>query len=604
MADYLDTVREVREANDIVSVIGQYVKLEKKGANYFGLCPFHGEKTASFSVSPRKQICYCFGCQKGGDVIKFISEYEQVSFKEAVKILADRAHITLPEERVTPEAMKRKELRERLLGIQKEAAYFYHDRLMMPDGAPGLEYLSKKRQLGKGTITHFGLGYSGKGTGELYRVLKDKGYTDAELKESGLFTITEQGTKEKFWNRVMFPIMDLNNRVIGFGGRVMGEALPKYLNSPETLLFNKSTVLYGLNFARHTKEKYLLLCEGYMDVISLHQAGFTNAVASLGTAFTPSHASLLKRFTDTVILTQDSDEAGINAKIKAFPVLHDAGLNVKILDMSPFKDPDEFIKANGPAAYEERIQQSKNAFLYIINVIRKNYDFSDPQQVTAYYNDVAHRLAYFKDPVERKNYLEAACREQVLDEGLLTGLTERFTLNGEGTGILRDSQQKLPDRRIKTTSFTKKTANSEDILLYYMVSDDAVKKAVFRVLSPEDFTGAAENGLAKKLSTTEGALDANSYLDSIEGEEELYRDTNAILVGNESFTKLEEDSAETENLEKLLTDAVRNVKQSSIERKMQQETAAAEYQKLLREKMQVKKITIHIQNADEHESEN
>ncbi len=593
MAYSEEIVNQVRDANDIVSVVGQYVKLTKKGANYFGLCPFHGEKTASFSVSPRKQIFYCFGCQKGGDVFHFIREYEQVSYPEAIRILADRAHITLPEEHVSYEDRKKKELRERLLEINKEAAYYYHDRLMLPEGQSGLSYLRDKRRLSKGTITHFGLGYSGKSNGDLYRLLKNKGYTDQELRDCGLFTISERGTTEKFWNRVMFPIMDINNRVIAFGGRVMGDGEPKYLNSPETPIFNKSSVLYGLNFARKSREKFMLLCEGYMDVISLHQAGFTNAVASLGTAFTDLHAKLLRRYTDTVILTQDSDAAGINAKIKAFPVLHDAGLKVKILDMGAYKDPDEFIKANGPDAYRELIGKAQNAFLYIINVIRKNYDMSDPAAVTEYYNDVAKRLAFFTDPVERESYLTAACREQMIDYELLKTQTEKYT--GAFVRSLDYSPAPKTYVRREAPSTDRKIQSSCDILLYYMISDEKIRGTVFSFLSPGEFPEEESRFLAERLSGENGTVDAISLLKETEGNEELYRRLNAILIGKGIPGSQEEETGYTEETEKLLTDALRNLKSHAIT------TACADasldmkkYQELIREKSRIREIEVHL----------
>ena len=291
-----DIIEEVRSRNDIVDVISQYVSLKKKGANYFGLCPFHNEKSPSFSVSPSKQMYYCFGCGAGGNVITFVMEYENYSFVEAVKYLADRAGITLPEMEDSREAKARRDLKNTLLEINRLAANYFYYQLKQPQGRPGYEYL-KNRKLTDETITHFGLGFANKVPDDLYRYMRSKGYSDSILKETGLFFIEERGSRDKFWNRVMFPILDVNNRVIGFGGRVMGDGEPKYLNSPETKLFDKSRNLFGLNFARKSREKYLLICEGYMDVIAMHQAGFTNAVASLGTAFTAQHAILLKRST-------------------------------------------------------------------------------------------------------------------------------------------------------------------------------------------------------------------------------------------------------------------------------------------------------------------
>ena len=302
-----DIIEEVRSKNDIVDVVSQYVKLTRKGSSYFGLCPFHNEKTPSFSVTPGKQMYYCFGCGAGGNVFNFIMEYENFTFGEALKYLADRAGVELPKIEYSKEVREKAKEKSELLEINKQAAQYYYYQLRTEKGAAGYQYLSG-RGLTDETMRSFGLGYSDKFSDGLYRYLKSKGYKDDRLRESGLFNVDERhGMYDKFWNRVIFPIMDVNNRVIGFGGRVMGDGKPKYLNSPETKIFDKSRNLYGLNVARKTRKNYIILCEGYMDVISMHQAGFTNAVASLGTALTSGHASLLKRYTQEVLLLYDSD---------------------------------------------------------------------------------------------------------------------------------------------------------------------------------------------------------------------------------------------------------------------------------------------------------
>ena len=328
-----EIIEEVRSRNDIVDIISGYIKLKKSGNSYFGLCPFHGEKTPSFHVIPDRQMYHCFGCGVSGNVYTFVMEYENYTFREAVEMLADRAGIALPKMEYSKEAKAEAERKNTLLEINKLAANYFYYQLRQPQGQQGYEYL-KKRKLSEETMKRFGLGYSNKTSDDLYRYLKDnKGYQDSILRESGLFTYSERGVFDKFWNRVMFPIMDANSRVIGFGGRVMGDGEPKYLNSPETKIFEKSRNLYGLNYARTARKGYMLLCEGYMDVIALHQAGFTNAVASLGTALTERHASLLKRYTDTVILTYDSDGAGVKAALRAIPMLRAVGISTKVLNM-------------------------------------------------------------------------------------------------------------------------------------------------------------------------------------------------------------------------------------------------------------------------------
>ena len=408
-----EVVEEVRMRSDIVDVVSGYVKLQKKGSNYFGLCPFHSEKSPSFSVSPSKQMYYCFGCGAGGNAITFVMEYENYTFGEALKLLADRAGITLPAPEYSREAREQEEQKRVLLEINKLAANYFYYQLKQPQGKIGYDYL-KKRQLSDDTIRHFGLGFANKTSDDLYRFLKSKGYEDSILKETGLVTVEERGGRDKFWNRLMFPIMDVNNRVIGFGGRVLGDGTPKYLNSPETKLFDKSRNLFGLNYARSSRESHILICEGYMDVIAMHQAGFTNAVASLGTAFTAQQALLLKRYTKQAILTYDSDGAGIKAALRAIPILKDGEISVKVLDMQPYKDPDEFMKNLGPEAFKERIAQAKNSFLYEIAVLRKQYDMEDPEQKTEFYQETAKKLLEFPETLERDNYIQAVSREQFI----------------------------------------------------------------------------------------------------------------------------------------------------------------------------------------------
>ena len=351
-----ELIEEIRTRNDIVDVISGYVRLQKKGSSYFGLCPFHNEKSPSFSVSRQKQMYYCFGCGAGGNVFTFLMEYENFSFMEAVKFLADRAGIKLPEAEYSKEAKEKADLKASILEVNKKAARYYYIQLKSERGGKAYAYL-RDRGLSDDTIKAFGLGYSNVFSDDLYKYLRGEGYSEELIRQAGLINTDEKkGVYDKFWNRVIFPIMDVNSRVIGFGGRVMGDAKPKYLNSPETVVFDKSRNLYGLNRARTSRKPYFLLCEGYMDVISLHQAGFTNAVASLGTALTPGHASLIKRYVKEVYLTYDSDDAGTRAALRAVPILREAGISAKVVRMDPYKDPDEFIKNLGAEEYEKRIQ--------------------------------------------------------------------------------------------------------------------------------------------------------------------------------------------------------------------------------------------------------
>ena len=342
-----DLVEEIRARSDIVDVISSYIKLQRKGSNYVGVCPFHNDRNPSMSVNQPRQIYHCFSCGAGGDVFKFVMEYENLTFPEAMKVLAERAGISLPKRETSKEARQQADIKAQIMEMNKLAAKFYYYTLRQPAGKVGLDYLLR-RQLSQETIHRFGLGYADQYSNSLYQYLKNKGYSDQLLKESGLVQADEKrGMYDKFWNRVIFPIMDIRNRVIGFGGRVMGDGKPKYLNSPETKVFDKSRNLYGLHLARLSRKPNIILCEGYMDVIAMHQAGFPQAVASLGTAFTVQQSAILKRYTNEVLLTYDNDEAGVRAALRAIPILRDAGLSAKIINMEPYKDPDEFIKAMG-----------------------------------------------------------------------------------------------------------------------------------------------------------------------------------------------------------------------------------------------------------------
>lgn len=385
-----DIVEEVRQRNDIVDIISSVVSLKKSGSDYVGLCPFHNEKTPSFSVSGRKQMYYCFGCGAGGNVFTFLMEYENLTFPEALERLAERAGMELPERGDSAEDRRWRDTREQVLGIYKLAANYFYAMLNSERGSEARRYLLD-RQLSEDTIRRFGLGYSDKFSNDLYQYMKKKGFDDTILNQTGLFTFHEKyGVSDKFWNRVMFPIMDRSNKVIAFGGRVMGDAKPKYLNSPETILFDKSRNLYGLNFVRGRNDG-IIICEGYMDVIALHQAGFENAVASLGTAFTSQQASLLKRYADTVYLCYDSDGAGVRAALRAIPMLREAGITVRVINMQPYKDPDEFIKGSGADEFRQRIEDAQNSFFYEIDVLRRDYSMDDPTEKTKFMNEAAKK---------------------------------------------------------------------------------------------------------------------------------------------------------------------------------------------------------------------
>ena len=555
-----EVVEEVRAGSDIVDVIGSYVKLQKKGANYMGLCPFHGEKTPSFSVSASRQMYHCFGCGVGGNVFTFLMEYENFSFPEAIRHLAERAGIKLPEEEFTPEAKKRADRRMRMFDINKEAAKFYYVQLKSEAGKPAYSYF-KKRGLSDETIVKFGLGYSDKGGRELYRYLKGLGYEDDLLKECGLFTFDEKrGVYDKFWNRAMFPIMDGNSKVIGFGGRVMGEGEPKYLNSPETSIFDKSRNLYALNYARQSRKSYFLLCEGYMDVISLHQAGFTNAVASLGTAFTGLQANLIARYVKEVYITYDSDGAGQKAALRAIPILREAGISAKVVDMKPYKDPDEFIKALGPEEYEQRIQNARNSFYYEIDVLKNEFDFSDPEQKTKFFRETAKKLLQFTEELERRTYTEAVAKEYQISFDMLNRLVNQY-----GSANMQSEEKKEP---VYTERKKQKAEGgiltSQKLLLTWFTTEPELLKKVAGIVTAEDFFDEFYHDVAREVFDQyekEGTVTPARILNRYETKEEQAK--AAELFQTTLLGDLDEGQKA-----KAFAETVYKVKQSSIEMRM------------------------------------
>lgn len=489
-----DLIEEIRMKNDIVDVISGYVKLQKKGSSYFGLCPFHNEKSPSFSVSPGKQMYYCFGCGAGGNVFTFVMEYENFTFMEALKFLADRAGVRLPEIEYSKEAKEQADLKATLLEINKLAASYFFYKLRQDAGKSAYAYLTG-RGLSQETIQKFGLGYSDKYSNDLYQYLKNKNYSDEVLRESGLFNVDEKrGMYDKFWNRVIFPIMDVNNRVIGFGGRVMGEGKPKYLNSPETKVFDKSRNLYGLNAARTSRKKQMILCEGYMDVIAMHQAGFTNAVASLGTAFTPLQAGLLKRYTDEVLLLYDSDEAGVKAALRAIPILKAAGLTSKVVDLKPYKDPDEFMKNLGPEEFQKRLDDAMNSFMFEVKVLEGQYDMTDPQSKTRFQHEIAGKLLNFPEELERSNYMEAVSRKYRIRFEDLQKLVNHLAMKGTPA-----SEYVRP----KSGTSGKETESGIDkaqrLMLTWLVSYPDTFRVTEPYIGPDDFTTPLYHTVAELL---------------------------------------------------------------------------------------------------------
>ena len=392
---------ELLARTDIVDLVSESVRLTKKGNSYWGCCPFHSEKTPSFHVVPDRQMYKCFGCGKGGGAINYVMELENLPFKDAVAVLAQRVGMQMPEFGVSPGARER---REKLLAINKQAARAFHRWLNAPQGAEGLAYL-QRRGLSRRTLTNFGLGFAPNSWDGLITELAAQGYDKRDLLDAGLAVSSKDGRiYDRFRNRVMFPIIDVRGNVIGFGGRVMDDSTPKYLNSPDTPVYNKSRNLFALNMAKNSKAGRVILTEGYMDTIALHQAGFDNAVASLGTALTEEHGQLLARYFKEAIISYDGDGAGVAAAQRAIPLLEKAGLKVRVLRMQGAKDPDEFIKSYGRDAFAKLLDQSENQVDYRLAQIQKKYNLSDDSQRVAFLQEAAQLVSTLHSAVEREIY--------------------------------------------------------------------------------------------------------------------------------------------------------------------------------------------------------
>lgn len=540
-----DFIEEVRAKNNIVDVISGYVRLTRKGSSYMGLCPFHGEKTPSFSVHPGRQMYHCFGCGASGDVFSFLMEYDRNTFQEAVANLAQRAGMELPEDTGDEDKKREDSKRARLLEINKEAAKFYYIALQKKGGAAALSYL-RNRGLTDETIKSFGLGYSEKTGTALYRYLKGKGYDDALLKESGLFSVDKKGEfRDKFWNRVMFPIMDINRRVIGFGGRVMGDSKPKYLNSPETVVFNKSRNLYGLYEAKTAGRRRIILCEGYMDVIAMHQAGFKNAAASLGTAFTSQMANMIRRYTSEAVLMYDSDEAGITAALRAIPILREAGVGQKVVDLSPYKDPDEFIKGLGAEELDKRINNAENGFLFEVRQLQKNYDMNDPQGVADFRNEVTKRLLNFPDEIERSAYMESLSRIYNIDIKLMQRQLGNLAMRG--ITAQKESPPSEADTEKKRAKDTR-AVRTEKLLVCWISRSPALLKKIKEYITPDDFTDPVARKIVEKLLASGPEYTPASVLNIFEDEDEKQAAARILEMKDPPDVSAEMDSAVREVL--------------------------------------------------------
>jgi len=584
-----EIIEEIRSRSDIVDIINGYVSLKKRGSDYTACCPFHHEKTPSFHVNRDKQLYNCFGCQTGGNVFTFVMEYENFSFPEAVEFLAERAGVELPKSEQSNSDRAKDNYRLMLKEMNKTAANYFYYLLTTDRGKIAREYL-EDRGLSNETIKKFAIGYADIYENDLYNYLKSKGYTDNQMKDSGLVDIYEgKGGRDKFWNRVMVPILDINGKVIGFGGRVLGSAdgVPKYINTKETAVFDKSRNLFALNIARRSKRRGIIICEGYMDVISMHQAGFDNAVASLGTAFTVGHANLIKRYSDQVYLAYDSDGAGTSATLKVIAMLREVGLSTRIIDMKPYKDPDEFIKNMGAQAYEERIDNAITGIQFEVVTISEKYKLSDPEDKINFANDVAKRLSAIEEPVSRHSYIDAIAKEYGLDRDSFKTMVSKYGAIGMTEKSLSDSREY--DSTAKGKKKDENKNKPQKLLLTWLVNDISLFEKLKGIISIEDFIDENHRAVAAKLFEqydTKGKLDPAAIVDVSDDLEKQH------IIAEIIQTELPfEMTPEEKN--HAINDVVKRVKQERIEYELSMSASNPQRLKeLIVEKVALNKLNI------------
>lgn len=579
-----EIIEEVARNNEIVDLIGDYVHLNKKGNSYFGLCPFHNEKTPSFSVSREKQMFYCFGCGKGGNVYSFLMDYENYSFVEAVKFLAKRANIDLPEPEVSEEVADRMRHKERLYEINNRAARYYYGVLKSQYGQNATQYLTD-RGIQPEVVKKFGLGYATMFRNNLKNYLQENGYQESDIADAGLLIVNkDKPSYDRFFNRIMFPIFDVHGRVIGFGGRVMGDGLPKYLNTNETQIFDKSRNLYGLNLAKRSRQPFLILVEGYIDVIALHQAGIDNAVASLGTALTGGHSNLLKRYVDEVIIAYDADQAGIAATLRAIPILKSAGLRVRVLAMEEAKDPDEFIKQKGVDAFKELLQRSMPGFMFEVQQLSKQYQLTDPEYKTVFVREVAKKLLLIEEKLELDNYLEAVVREYQLSK---EGLYELLQKQASDAGIVKERpavEKNLPERKEGDG-----LKNAQIEFLSVVVTDKMIYQKVQPFLQPKHFRDEIYQIVCQYVY--------DQYEKDVEIKPNHLLNKLIEPKQQQEVTRIFSQKIKIENqnqLENLLNDNIKLIKTAYLEEQQKNIVEATDVNRLLEEKKQLMRLFIRL----------
>ena len=561
MARYSEEIlNEVRQSNDIVDVISQYVHLKRSGRNYFGLCPFHNEKSPSFSVSPDKQIFHCFGCGVGGNVITFVSQIEGLNFVETVQMLAERANIQLPTLQNNGDT-QREILKDKVYKVNEFTAEYYHQNLYKPQAKMAQEYV-KKRQLTNETLKSFRIGFSGK-FDELYQELKKQGFQEQEILESGLVNKNERGQYiDRYRNRLMFPICDARGRVIAFGGRVLDDSKPKYINSPENVVYSKGRHLFGLNVAKKGDTKKILIVEGYMDVISLHQRGITNVVASLGTALTEQQGWLLRKNSEQIILSFDSDEAGIKAKLRSIEILQNMGCDLRVLQLEGAKDPDEYILKYGNMRFQNAVDKAFSVVEFKVKILKKELDLDNTNDKIKFLNEIAKLISKIDNTMEREVYIEKIAKEYDISKEAIYAEVNKLTYkNDKSEKILERPKPVITHKKVEVQEVSPIIKRRENTIISILLSGElSVFEIIKQNIKAEDFQDGINREIAKKLyeEFEKGNSNINAILDKMNEEEQNH------------ITEILADDYELDDIEKAIDDVMQSYeKERLVNRKIE-----------------------------------
>ena len=555
MARYSEEIlNEVRQANDIVDVISQYVHLKRSGRNYFGLCPFHNEKSPSFSVSPDKQIFHCFGCGVGGNVITFVSQIEGLNFVETVQMLAERANIQLPTLQNNGDT-QREILKDKVYKVNEFTAEYYHQNLYKPQAKMAQEYV-KKRQLTNETLKSFRIGFSGK-FDELYQELKKQGFQEQEILESGLVNKNERGQYiDRYRNRLMFPICDARGRVIAFGGRVLDDSKPKYINSPENVVYSKGRHLFGLNVAKKGDTKKLLIVEGYMDVISLHQRGITNVVAPLGTALTEQQGWLLRKNSEQIILSFDSDDAGIKAKLRAIDILQNMGCDLRVIQLEGAKDPDEYIVKYGNMRFQNAVDKAFSVVEFKVKILKKELNLENTNDKIKFLNEIAKLISKVDNTIEREVYIEKIAKEYDISKEAIYAEVNKLTYkNDKSEKLLEKAKPVITHKKVETKEVSESIRRRENTIISILLTGDlSIFEIIKQNIKPEDFQDEINQEIAKKLyeEFEKGNSNINGIIDNLDQDQQ------------NQITMIMAEDYEIEDLEKAIDDIIQAYKRDKL----------------------------------------